>query len=60
MSCGRVDRRMREWRCCNGAILNFTNIANDAQVPRSTVKDYIFKAGERDFRLKTIEGQCFS
>jgi predicted AAA+ superfamily ATPase len=25
---------------CNGTILNFTNIANDAQVPRSTVKEY--------------------
>ena len=25
---------------CNGAIVNFTNIANDAQVPRTTVYEY--------------------
>ncbi len=26
---------------CNGTIINFTNVANDAQVPRTTVYEYI-------------------
>jgi predicted AAA+ superfamily ATPase len=25
---------------CNGAVINFTNVANDAQVPRTTVYEY--------------------
>ncbi|HZY59492.1 MAG TPA: AAA family ATPase [Candidatus Binataceae bacterium] len=34
------SRFLRVAAACNGAIVNFTNVANDAQVPRTTVYEY--------------------
>lgn len=34
------SRFLRVAALCNGAIVNFTNVANDAQVPRTTVYEY--------------------
>ncbi len=34
------SRFLRVAALCNGQIVNFTNIANDAQVPRTTVYEY--------------------
>lgn len=34
------SRFLKVAACCNGTIVNFTNIANDAQVPRTTVYEY--------------------
>ena len=35
------SRFLRVAACCNARVVNFTNVASDAQVPRTTVYEYV-------------------
>src|SRR5438874_6443158 len=45
------SRFLRVAAHCNGMIVNFTNIANDAQVPRTTVYEYFERSEEHTSEL---------